>query len=566
MNIMGVHIGHDSSAALVRDGKLVADVAEERFSRTKHFGGVPVHSIEYCLQAGGLSIDDIDFIAVPQKGPNPLLNHLFALRGHQIERGGLKHKAYDYVQLLARTSQKKPPLYWKTFPFTNRTEVFHVEHHLAHAANAYYVSGFNDKALIVTCDGAGDGFSLCIWRGENGRIVPLHKMGLNASLGWFYSNVTEALGWIHGDGEGKTMGLAPYGDAYKCKGVLDEFYPKFSSGELVEGHNFGTAYYWNESGATEFHFDEAYKIKRLVDKYGTENIAAEAQRVLEEQLLNVILPWMERENTRSLCCSGGVFLNVKLNQRIWYSGKVAAQFVYPNCGDSGLAHGAALECFYRHSSTRTTLNRLEHLYWGPEFSDAQIEKMLKERNLRYRVIEDIEATTADLLAKDQIVGWFQGRMESGPRALGARSILMSAGRSENKDIVNAKVKFREPFRPFCPSILYEAKDDYLLNSRIEPFMITSFDTIEEMKQRIPAVVHVDGTARPQTVVRETNPLYWNLLKAFGELTGDPVLMNTSFNIKGEPIICHPREAVRCFFDSGIDFLIMGNVVLDKKSL
>jgi carbamoyltransferase len=455
-------------------------------------------------------------------------------------------------------------LYWRTFPLGPKTEIIHVEHHLAHAATAYYASGIKEKVLIVTCDGAGDGVSFCLWRGENGVITPLKKLGIDASIGWFYSNVTEALGWIHGDGEGKTMGLAPYGDFERCKGVLDKFYPKFENGEMLEPHDFGTPYYWNEAGATEFHFDESYEVKKIVDKYGREHVAAEAQRVLEEQVMNVVFPWMQRENTRNLCCSGGVFLNVKLNQRIWYSGKVDKHFVYPNCGDSGLAHGAALYCHYEHTTDKRIAVQLNHLYWGPEYDDKQIEQLLRDRNLRYKVVDDIEAVTAELLSKNSIVGWLQGRMECGPRALGNRSILMSTAKGENKDIINARVKFREGFRPFCPSMLYEAKERYLVKPRIEPFMITSFDTVEEKKKSIPAVVHADGTARPQTVIQETNPRYWKLLKTFGDITGEPVLLNTSFNIKGEPMICHPREAIRCFFDSGIDYLVMGNILIDKR--
>jgi carbamoyltransferase len=199
------------------------------------------------------------------------------------------------------------------------------------------------------------------------------------------------------------MGLAPYGDFTKCKGVLDKYYPKFSNGRLVEAHDFGTPFLWSETGATEFHFDEAYAIAGIVEKHGRENVAAEAQRVLEEQVMSVIFPWMERERTKNLCCSGGVFLNVKLNQRLWYSGKVEKHFVYPNCGDSGLAHGAALECFYRKASTVPPIGSLEHLYWGPEYSDETVVQLVKDRNLRFKVCDDVETVVAELLAKNNIV-------------------------------------------------------------------------------------------------------------------------------------------------------------------
>jgi carbamoyltransferase len=359
------------------------------------------------------------------------------------------------------------------------------------------------------------------------------------------------------------MGLAPYGDFTKCRGVLDRFYPKYAAGDLVEPHSFGPGFNWNEAGSTEWHLDDADEIHRLVQKYGPENIAAEAQRVLEEQVMEVIFPWMEREKTATLCAAGGVFLNVKLNQRLWYSGKVTRHWTYPNCGDSGLAVGAALYAHYE-KALNDPIRVQEHLYWGPEYCNEEVADIVKQRSLHARYVENIEEESARLLAQNKILAWFQGRMESGPRALGNRSILMSTAKVENKDIINARVKYREAFRPFCPSLTIEAAPQYLVRYRVEPFMITSFDTIEEKKACIPAVVHADGTARPQTVRREINPRYWTLLTEFGKLTGDPVLLNTSLNIKGEPMICHPREAIRCFYDSGIDYLVIGNYLFSKE--
>src|SRR5215510_13524843 len=564
MNILGVHIGHDSSAALVSDGHLIADVAEERFTRIKHYSGIPYCSVSYCLKAGSLTMGDIDIVAVSSADPIPYLNFLFDLQNGARERKTIRSQAADVYRKYF-SSAKKPPIYISKFPLQGQTQIVHVEHHLAHAASAYYTSGLPkaERALIVTCDGAGDGVSFCIWRGENGRIQPLKKFKTDGSIGWFYSNDTEALGWIHGDGEGKTMGLAPYGDFTKCRGVLDRFYPKYAAGDLVEPHSFGQGFYWNEAGSMEFHFDEADEIRALVQKHGPENIAAEAQRVLEEQVMEVIFPWMEKEKTNVLCTAGGVFLNVKLNQRLWYSGKITRQWTYPNPGDSGLAVGSALYAHYENT-TDDSIRLQEHLYWGPEYSNEEVAAIVKQRSLRARYVENIEEESARLLAQNKILAWFQGRMESGPRALGNRSILMSTARVENKDIINERVKYREAFRPFCPSLTIEAAPDYLVQYRVEPFMITSFDTSDGKKSHIPAVVHADGTARPQTVRREINPGYWSLITEFGKLTGDPVLLNTSFNIKGEPIICHPREAIRCFYDSGIDYLVIGNYLFSKE--
>ena len=564
MNILGIHIGHDSSAALVVDGKIVADVAEERFTRTKHYCGLPIASIDYCLKSQKLKMADIDIVAVPADCSVPDLNFLLDLKGAKRERKTKKRSMLEFTEEWFKKGAAKPPLYIKNFGIKHSTEIVHVNHHLAHAASAYYTNNLSEKQLIVTMDGSGDGMSIALWRGENGKIELLQAFPLSASIGFFYSNVTEALGWWHGDGEGKTMGLAPYGDYTKAQGVLTKFHPKFSKGQVLEHHDFGRSFFWNEGGAIQWHYDEAYEIRDLVQKYGREHIAAEAQRVLEEQVQEIIYPWMEKEGTRNLSCSGGVFLNVKLNQRIWESGRVTRHHIYPNAGDSGLAVGAALYAYYQVNPS-APIDNIEDLYWGPEYSETEIEAALKLRNLLYRRVENIEEYVAKQLAEGKIISWFQGRMESGPRALGNRSILMSANQPQNKDTINARVKFREAFRPFCPSMLWENRADYLENPRDEFFMITSFTCVEGKRKKVPAVVHADATLRPQTVKKEFNPRFWNLINEFGKLSDEPLLLNTSFNIMGEPIVTHPREAVRCFYDNGLDCLALGNFVLEKNN-
>ena len=563
MKVLGIHIGHDSGVALIAHGALVADVAEERFTRVKHYSGIPYQALQYCLRENAGSINDIDIVALSSRYPVPQLNHLFAFRDGQMGKRSIPAQAADVYRKYFGGVQRKPPLYVKRLALPSTCRIVYVDHHLAHAASAYYSSGIdrNQRALVVTCDGAGDGWSLCIWRGEQGKLTPLKRFGTNGSLGWFYSNVTEALGWIHGDGEGKTMGLAPYGDFAQCRGCLDSFYPKYSAGELIEPHDFGNAYIWDERGSMEFHFDEADEIRKIVEKHGRENVAAEAQRILEEQLLDLISSWLSKEKTDILCTAGGVFLNVKLNQRLWYSGKVRRHWTYPNCGDSGLAFGSAAASFMGETGAHMPV--IDNLYTGPSFSNEEIEVLLRQRNIGAAYVDDIECVAADLLFKNQIVGWFQGRMESGPRALGNRSILMSAAGIDNKATINARVKYREAFRPFCPSMPIEFAEQYLVRWRPEPFMITSFDTVANRRSHIPAVVHEDGTTRPQTVTRRSNERYWNLLQAYGQRSGDPVLLNTSMNIMGEPIVCNPREAIKCFFDSGLDALILGNYLLQK---
>lgn len=563
MNVLGVHTSHDSSAALVRDGRIVADVAEERFTRIKHYAGLPTHAIDYCLKSQNLTMADIDAVAVPVAGRAPDLNFLFDLKGARRETKSPQRRGLEFVWEKLNRPHEKPPLYFKNFPLDARTEIVHVEHHLAHAASAYYTNATSEKQLIVTIDGIGDGVSVALWRGDNGRIDKLEAFPSSASLGWFFGNVTEGLGWWHGDGEGKTMGLAPYGDFTKCRGVLDKFCPQFSHGRLTEHHDFGRAAHWNESAAFHIHFDESYEIRDLVKKYGREAIAAEGQRVLEEQVKNIVFPWMEKEQTRNLSAAGGVMLNVKLNQRLWESGRIDHHHTYANPGDSGLAVGAALYAYF-NANPGAPIHAVEDLYWGPEYSDNEIEEVLKLRQLEYRRVDDVQEYAARQLASDRIVGWFQGRMESGPRALGARSILMSANHAKNKDIINARVKFREPFRPFCPSLLWEKKEEYLEKPRDEFFMITSFTCKPAKRDQVPAVVHADYTLRPQTVKQSFNPRFWSLINEFGRLTGEYLLLNTSFNIMGEPIVNHPREAIRCFNDNGLDVLVLGNFVLEKR--
>jgi carbamoyltransferase len=289
------------------------------------------------------------------------------------------------------------------------------------------------------------------------------------------------------------------------------------------------------------------------------------QRISEEQASNIILPWLEKEQTRRVLCAGGFFLNVKFNQKLWYSNQVDVQWVYPNAGDSGLAVGSALYAYYdTHPEAEPA--KLEHLYHGSEYSNEEIQKILDERGLVYTCVEDPSDVAARYLVENYVLGWFQGRMEAGPRALGNRSILMSPLRAENKDLINRKIKYREPFRPFAPALPVEKMHEYLVNAREECFMTCSFDVVPEKRSSIPAVVHVDGTARPQMVKREQNPRYYDLIMKFGELTGEYVVLNTSFNVKGEPIVCHPREALKCFFDTGMDVLIMNNYVIEKPAL
>ena len=548
--ILGIRYGHDSSVALIVNGKIIANVAEERFTRFKNDGSFPIHAIEYCLHTAGISPEELDAIVLTSKGylPPPL----FAFFDIPKETVPLKERGD--VPIL--------PIYFKPWKISKNCKILTVEHHLAHAASAYYTSGLksSERALVVTMDGRGDDISVSVWRGENNRLTALRQWDGTASMGWFYANATEALGWRHGSDEWKTMGLAPYGKPQP--GALKGYHPEFENGELVKGRAYGAAARWPDHGTNHYHMQDSIPLSKIAEKLGKEDYSAEVQRVSEEQAEKLILPWLERENTRHFCAAGGFFLNVKFNQKLWYTGKLDTQWTYPDTGDAGLAVGAALYIYYQAYPEQQS-EKLHHMYFGPEFSAIEIENLLKERKLEYEKPANVSEAAAKYLAENKIIAWFQGRMEAGPRALGNRSILMSPLRPENKDLINACVKYREAFRPFAPAMLYEAVGDYLVNAREEPYMITSFDVKPEKQDKIPAVVHVDGTSRPQTVRREVNQRYYDLIKNFGSITGENVILNTSFNVKGEPIICHPREAIKCFFDTGLDILVLGDFILKK---
>ena len=569
MIILGINYGHDAAACLIQDGHILAAVAEERFTRIKNDSSFPLNAIAFCMKSGGIGPENLDHVAFAGKSIR-LNTRAFMEFPSRYRKGAESMRARLKAAIRGRFStslgdvQGDLPLYQNPFRLGEHCEITCVPHHFAHAASAYYTAGLGDTpALIVTMDGVGEGTSTALWRGERNRISPLVSYPSSSSIGWFYGNATEAMGWRHGSDEWKLMGLAPYGTPHP--GALRGHYPEFSGGKLTHPHNYGEGGVWNDHGSMHFHLDDARKLLPLVEKLGRENFAAEVQRAVEEQMGALILPAMARENVGHLCCAGGCFLNVKANQRLWYSGKLTDQWVYPDPADAGLAVGAALAAYYERRPKEQN-RRLQHLYWGPEFGDEAIEQILRDRGLVYTRPADLSGQVAGLLARNLVIGWFQGRMEAGPRALGNRSILMSPLHAENKDLINAKVKYREGFRPFCPSILAEMRDTYLRGARDEHFMISSFDVTPAKRDRIPAVVHVDGTVRPQLVKREVNPRYYDLIKAFGERTGEPVLLNTSFNVKGEPIVCNPREAIKCFFDTGLDALVLGSYLVTKPAL
>lgn len=566
--ILGVSTTHDSGATLLQDGEIVAAVNEERFNRTKHYGSLPFRSIEYCLDAGDITADDLDSVAFPsdvlRTGARDLLDADFETRNvSQGSMSTLHRLVREGAETARRVGSRNAtvPEYVRKVSFSDGIDVALVNHHEAHAATAYYCCG-HDEALVLTLDGLGDRLSGTVWHGQGGDLERLERWDRSGSLGWFYGIVTQALGWWIGNGEGKTMGLASYADPDPdAEAALREFLPEYEDGKLVDGYDFSRPSTWEVHDTHHWSFGEADRVEGIIEEFGRKTTAAAAQSLLEEQVLSIVEPWLDRTGAPVLATAGGIFLNVQVNRRIIDEAPCEEYFIFPNAGDGGLPTGAALST-HRISNPEFTPGELTHVYYGTDITGDVVE-VLEGRQIGYERVDDIAERCAQLLSDGAIVAWCQGRMEYGPRALGNRSILIDPTREDAMDRVNQRVKFRDSWRPFAPSILERAIDDYLVDPVYDPFMITSAEVREDRRDEIPAVTHVDGTTRPQVVRREVNEPYWRLIDAFADRTGTPVVLNTSFNLSGDPIVRDVSDAIQTFYDSGLDALAIGNYLLTK---
>jgi carbamoyltransferase len=547
---------HDSSACIVRDGELLFAVAEERLSRLKHDAGFPHRAIGACLEFAKVKPDGLDEVCFGWQPPGQLYRHdlkCFATGKSPITSSNVINSTRYGLSMWHQGGGTKRFVHH--FGETKARMRF-VDHHLAHAISAYAYSGF-DEAAVVVMDGRGAWEASSIWHGCKGRLENVLTISFPDSVGLFYSEFTEYLGFHRNSDEWKVMGLAPYGKP----GV--DLRP-FIELEAVP-YRVHTKRLIN-SGTTPFS-----EIIRLLgparipesdidDRH--RDISYAVQDACEIAMMNVVKLAIERTKSRNVCLAGGVALNSKANGKIHASGLVDKFFVQPAASDDGVALGAALKP-YLDGGGRLPMKPMRHAYLGPEFDDDTIESALRIYKLKYTRLGDGAATAAELLTKGMILGWFQGRMEFGPRALGSRSILADPRDPEMNTKVNNAVKFREWWRPFAPSFKKEAAGDYLESATDSPFMVLTAQVRREKRSVIPAVTHVDGSARPQTVEKEINPLYWRLIDAFGKRTGVPVLMNTSFNLRGEAIVHTPTDAIRTFFSSGMDSLVVGNFLVEK---
>jgi carbamoyltransferase len=592
MRILGISaFYHDSAAALVEDGRIIAAAQEERFTRKKHDPSFPIHAIGYCLEAAGAKLSEIDHVAFYDKPFlkfERLLETYIALapRGFRSFQMAiplwLKEKLFQKSLL-----RKKLAEFDEAF---DGARLLFTEHHLSHAASAFYPSPF-DKAAVLTMDGVGEWATTSAALGEGSRLEIFQEIHFPHSLGLLYSAVTYYTGFKVNSGEYKVMGLAPYGQPKYAQRILDHLidlkpdgsfrldmsYFDYCTGLTMTNERFaklfGQPVRTPDQLLTPFHMD----------------VAASIQAVLDEAVLRLTRSLAGKTGARNLCLAGGVALNCVANGKVLRDGKFDRIWIQPAAGDAGGAVGAALAAFHQFKGGPRSVaasDGMSGAFLGPEFSQSQIEQRLTAAGARFAVLseEEMVAATAKALSDQFAVGWFQGRMEFGPRSLGARSILGDPRSPAMQKNLNLKVKYRESFRPFAPAVLREDVADWFELDSDSPYMLIvadvrdgkrrvmsaqeqalfGIDKLNVSRSEIPAVTHVDYSARIQTVSADTNPLFHRLLQQFKALSGCPVLVNTSFNVRGEPIVCTPEDAFRCFMGSELDVLVVGNCVLRKS--
>ena len=566
MVILGIScFYHDAAACILKDGRIVAAAAEERFTRKKHDNGFPRHAIDFCLRRAGISANEIDYIAFYEK---PILKFERIISQH------LQHfpkSAKVYVESMGLWFNEKlqiKKLLEKEFYYHGK--VVFIPHHLSHAASAYYLSGFK-KAAIVTIDGVGEWATTTMGFGEGPKIIIEKEIRFPHSLGLFYSAITTYLGFKANNDEYKVMGLAAYGSSKPFREKMDKLISVFNDGSFALDMKYFD-YTWADymvSKNLEKHFGYPKRTPESKVLPHHEDIAAALQAKLEEVELNLLKSTYKKYRTQNLCLAGGVALNSVFNGKIVKKTPFKNVFIPPDPGDGGGAMGAA---FYIHTKFSKKPIRGLSPYLGPDFAWYEIRKTLKQKGLSFKLYTNKEKLidmVVEQLNKKKVVGWFQGRMEWGPRALGARSILADASDAKMKDIINEKVKKREMFRPFAPVILEDKVSDYFKDfskgvGKLGTYMLLVLPFKDKGKKAAPATVHVDGTGRLQSIRRGDNPLYYDLVDAYMRKTGNPILINTSFNVRGEPIVCTPEDALNCFLATEIDILVIGDFVVTKK--
>ena len=579
--ILGLNAYHgDSAACLIRDGELVAAAEEERFRRIKHWAGLPTQSIDYCLAEGGLSLGDVEHIAINRKpGVNNWRRLAFVLTHRPDPRLMLQK-----IRNIRHASSANQALE-KVYGISLKAQIHHVEHHLAHLASAFLVSHF-DEAACISIDGFGDFASTAMGFGRGRSVTIDERVYFPHSLGIFYSALTQFIGFPHYGDEYKVMGLAPYGKPNYLAQMrqIVRIQPDGTfrlALKYFRHHTANVSYSWNNC-APEV---GTLYTERLIDLLGParksgepleqkhKDIASSVQAMYEEAFFALLQALHARYPSPNLALSGGCAMNSVANGKVYLRTPFKKMYLPAAAGDAGGAIGGASYVLSMIADGRSRLS-LDSAYSGPAFSDGEIGKLIETKQqqitdagcaMRWIVNEsELCQRTATAIAEGKVIGWFQGRMEWGPRALGNRSILCDPRRVDMKEILNARIKRRESFRPFAPSILREAVSEWFEQDDDVPFMMQVFQIRPEKRSLVPAVCHVDGSGRLQTVHADTNPLYHQLIAEFSRLTSVPMVLNTSFN-ENEPVVCRPEEALDCFLRTRMDVLVLGNFFIERQN-
>ncbi len=553
--VLGVNcFSHDTSACLLVDGAVLAVGEQERFDRKTHTKQFPDAAIEFCLGQAGLSAGDLDSVAFAHD-PRTDFARGAADAVARVAPKRLAAQTYTDVRLLTRER-------WFRRRWDYSGPIVHVGHHDAHAASAFFSSPF-DQAAVLTLDRGGDFLSTTMQVGQGRQLRPLKQVRHPHSLGEIYSAFTWLLGFHPNSDEGKVMGLSSYGrDTYRAD--FRDLLRLLDDGRFRV--NLGWFGYQREREWFSRRGAQRFGPRRTPESEITshhEDLAFAVQGLIEDAGLHIARSVQQATGLRQVCLAGGVALNSVMNARILAESGFDEIFIQPAASDAGNAIGAALYVWHQKLG-KPRAWRMAHPFWGPSYTDDEMASALQARGIPFRTVADPEAEAARRLADGKIVGWFQGRAEIGPRALGARSILADPRRAEMKDVVNSRVKRREAFRPFAPSVLDERGTQYFDDYSTNPFMLLVLPVRREKRDVIPAVTHVDGTGRLQSVTREFNPSYHRLISEFERLTGVPVVLNTSFNLRGEPIVNTPAEAVVDYLSTGIDALLLGRHLVEKQ--
>ena len=576
MYILGINAYHgDSAACVFKDGKLIAAIEEERLRRVKHWAGFPSESIKFCLDECGISIQDVDYVTIsrdPSANIYKKITHSFkSFVSFKILKDRLKNtkKVVSIKQELS-----------SIFDISEeeiKAEFYNIEHHRSHMASAFFASPFSESA-ILSIDGFGDFTSTMIGAGKGGKIEVLDSVIYPHSVGVFYTAFTQYLGFEHYGDEYKVMGLSPYGKPTLMDKVRDVLIFKNNGLFEINKKYFkhpkeGVSMSWENGDPFIENIYSDYMVKvfgraRLKNEEITQfhkDLASSIQRVTEELIFHILNHLQKKTGSKNICIAGGVAQNSVANGKILDNTSFEKMYIPPATHDAGTAIGSVL-WLYNHIQGNDRIESQKHSYFGAKFSDDEVEGFCKENGISYNRYDDDELleVVTDQLINAGVIGWFQGRAEFGPRALGHRSIICDPTRDDAKELINSKIKRREPFRPFAPSILKEFVGEYFEKTDDVPFMEKVFQFKEDKKKKFKAVVHIDGSGRLQSVDKDIEPKYYNLIKKFYDKTGVPILLNTSFN-ENEPIVNTPAEAYDCFARTSMDMVVMGNVVVTERS-